>query len=316
MATAKIPELLLDQYFTDLNEYARLVGWDIEFRQLDAGVPRARAAVMGTSSCVVMRGEYDRAYHQVGQMPDDTVVLGLPDPDNEDFRWCRKQASGGDIVNFSLESGFDGTCGAGFSGFAISFHDDLLNETSQTLELDIDYRRILSRTEVLPHSQGIAKALRSQLLAAYGSALFSDSAEVVEFFNFSAAAQLLSFLANNEIQPRTASLDVRSRAIRAALEFLQDQDTLPLTVAELCSSIGVSAPTLYRAFQEKFGVSPKQYIQIRRLCGVREQLFASDSEETIADAANEWGFWHMGQFAADYRQHFGELPSETLARKN
>ena len=109
---------------------------------------------------------------------------------------------------------------------------------------------------------------------------------------------------------------MRSKATRTALEILEDKDTLPLTVSELCSSVGVSAPTLYRAFQEQFGMGPKQYIQIRRLCGVREQLFARDSEESIADVANTWGFWHMGQFAADYRQHFGELPSETLARKN
>ena len=313
MATAQIPELLLDQYFTDLNAYARLVGWDIEFRQLDAGVPRSRATVMGTSSCVVLRGEYDRAYHQSGEMPDDTLVLGIPDPGIDDFRWCRKKASGGEIVNFSLESGFDGTCGAGFSGFAISFHEDLLEQTCQTLELDVDYRQVLSRSEVLPHSQDVAKSLRFQLLAAFGSALFSSNSEAVEFFNFSAAALILNFLAKSNIEPRKPTLDVRCRAARTALEFMEDQDALPLTVAELCSNIGVSAPTLYRAFQEQFGVSPKQYIQIRRLCGVREQLFAKDGKESIADAANNWGFWHMGQFAADYRQHFGELPSETLA---
>jgi AraC family ethanolamine operon transcriptional activator len=315
MATASPPAILLDQYFTDLNEYARLVGWDIEFRQLDAGAPRSRAAVMGTTSCVVLRGEYDRAYHQAGQMPDDTFVLGLPDPGVEDFRWCRKNASGGEIVNFSLGSGFDGTCGAGFSGFAISFHDDLLQQTCQTLELDFDYRHVLNQFEILPQSQNVAKALRLQLLAAFGSAMFSDNSEAVEFFNFSAAAQLLNFLASNEVEHNRAPLDVRCRAARTALEFLEDQDTLPISVSELCSNIGVSAPTLYRAFQEQFGVSPKQYIQIRRLCGVREQLFANDTGESIADVANNWGFWHMGQFAADYRQHFGELPSQTLAGK-
>jgi len=32
----------------------------------------------------------------------------------------------------------------------------------------------------------------------------------------------------------------------------------------------------------------------------------------IVDVASRWGFWHMGQLAADYRKHFGELPSETL----
>ena len=34
----------------------------------------------------------------------------------------------------------------------------------------------------------------------------------------------------------------------------------------------------------------------------------------VADTANARGFWHMGQFAADYRRMFGKLPSETLAR--
>jgi AraC family ethanolamine operon transcriptional activator len=32
----------------------------------------------------------------------------------------------------------------------------------------------------------------------------------------------------------------------------------------------------------------------------------------INEIANRWGFWHMSQFAADYRRFFGELPSETL----
>ena len=32
----------------------------------------------------------------------------------------------------------------------------------------------------------------------------------------------------------------------------------------------------------------------------------------VAEVASRWGFWHMGQLAADYRQLFGELPSETL----
>ena len=314
MASANIPKLLLDQHFADLDELSRLVGWDIEFRQLDAGVPRARAAVMGTSSCMVMRGEYNRAYHQSGRMPDDTLVLGLPDPGIDDFRWCRKKASGGQIVNFSLESGFDGTCGAGFAGFAISLHHDLLQETCRSLELDIDFRRVLRGSEVFAHSEGVAKQLRSELLTAFGSALFSNNSEAVEFFNFSAASLILNYMAEGGIQARTPAPSVRRDATRTALEYLEDADALPLTVSDLCSKIGVSAPTIYRGFHEEFGVGPKKYIQIRRLCGVRQQLLSSDDAAIIADVANNWGFWHMGQFAADYRRHFGELPSETMAQ--
>ena len=42
---------------------------------------------------------------------------------------------------------------------------------------------------------------------------------------------------------------------------------------------------------------------------------ASASKMPIAEIANGWGFWHMGQFAADYRQHFGALPSETRGKR-
>ncbi len=41
----------------------------------------------------------------------------------------------------------------------------------------------------------------------------------------------------------------------------------------------------------------------------------SDVEEVrIADIANKWGFWRMGQIAADYRNLFNELPSQTMSK--
>ena len=46
----------------------------------------------------------------------------------------------------------------------------------------------------------------------------------------------------------------------------------------------------------------------------RRDLRACSQGETITDIAKRWGFWHMGQFAADYKKQFGELPSETVKR--
>ena len=34
------------------------------------------------------------------------------------------------------------------------------------------------------------------------------------------------------------------------------------------------------------------------------------------DVAARWGFWHLSQFAVDYKKLFGELPSRTLRRVN
>ena len=61
-------------------------------------------------------------------------------------------------------------------------------------------------------------------------------------------------------------------------------------------------------------MTPKAYLQAQRLHGVRRELRVADTETVIADVAGRWGFWHMGQFAADYRRTFDQLPSETLLR--
>lgn len=82
----------------------------------------------------------------------------------------------------------------------------------------------------------------------------------------------------------------------------------------MCAAADVSWRTLNYAFRELIGVTPKQYLQATRLDGVRRELHRRGTRAMITDIANHWGFWHMGQFAADYRRQFGELPSETRHR--
>lgn len=73
-----------------------------------------------------------------------------------------------------------------------------------------------------------------------------------------------------------------------------------MTVSEICRLVDVTERSLQRG----------------RLSGVHRSLRNADPGRTrVADVANEWGFWHMGQLAADYRKQFGELPSETLRRR-
>jgi AraC family ethanolamine operon transcriptional activator len=88
-----------------------------------------------------------------------------------------------------------------------------------------------------------------------------------------------------------------------------------LTVRQLCRDTDASERTLQYAFKERFEMGPKAFLQAWRLNGVRRDLSGrSRLAETISDIANNHGFWHMGQFAADYRRQFGELPSDTLDR--
>jgi AraC-like DNA-binding protein len=55
------------------------------------------------------------------------------------------------------------------------------------------------------------------------------------------------------------------------------------------------------------------YLRRLRLHHVHAELAAhSPDSVTVTMVAGRWGFVHLGRFAGQYRQLFGETPSETL----
>jgi AraC family transcriptional regulator, ethanolamine operon transcriptional activator len=71
---------------------------------------------------------------------------------------------------------------------------------------------------------------------------------------------------------------------------------------------------LETGFRDMLDMSPKQFINTSRLRGCRGELALQRDEPRgmVNETAQSWGFFHLGQFAADYRKLFGELPSQTL----
>ena len=106
----------------------------------------------------------------------------------------------------------------------------------------------------------------------------------------------------------------KARAARTARDYIDAHAADAPAIQDVCRAAGVSWRTLDYAFREVFGVTPKQYLQATRLDCVRKELCRNGPAVKITEVAAEWGFWHMGKFAADYRRQFGELPSETLRR--
>jgi AraC family ethanolamine operon transcriptional activator len=96
---------------------------------------------------------------------------------------------------------------------------------------------------------------------------------------------------------------------------VKTSDTVYLS--DLCSVTGVSERTLRTVFQEHYGMSPVQYLKIRRMHHVRRALRRADSDRnTVQGVANRYGIWHLGRFAAEYRSLFGESPAETLKKSD
>ncbi len=114
----------------------------------------------------------------------------------------------------------------------------------------------------------------------------------------------------------------RSQLVERACALMLEQveQLQSVSQAELCRSLGTSQRNLGYAFQSVLGLSPLAWLRVVRLNAVRRSLrqsalhHANDSPESIYDVATRHGFWHFGRFSVEYRQHFGERPSDTLRR--
>ena len=80
---------------------------------------------------------------------------------------------------------------------------------------------------------------------------------------------------------------------------------------ELAEQAGVSVRTLQSATRAICGMSPHRYSRVLRLWSVRKQLRTGRAGRSVKSCALAHGFWHLSEFAASYREAFGELPSET-----
>ena len=104
------------------------------------------------------------------------------------------------------------------------------------------------------------------------------------------------------------------QVIRLFKEWLETNLERAVYLPEICAALNVSAPTLRRCCEEHLGMSPMRYLWLRRMNLVRQQLQQRDSPTSVTAAAMNFGFWHLGRFADQYRSLFGETPRVTLAQ--
>jgi AraC-like DNA-binding protein len=128
------------------------------------------------------------------------------------------------------------------------------------------------------------------------------------------AHDLVSPEPNTKIrQPR--STQARRRIVIAADDYLRTHIDRPIYTEELCNTLAVSPSSLADAFRAVFAISPHRFLKLRRMAMVRAALQSLEGPKPLVKSVVlSHGFWHLGQFALDYRDTFGETPSETLMR--
>ena len=273
---------------------------------MSEGAPDVPTTLVTGENAVIVDMTLHAAFHQRGMAPRGAVTVGIPRRPLS--AWFNGPYSRSAILPFNATGGIDAISQNDFVASVLSVSESFLRDVAEQHQLPLSGILLKPESGEIVGENIHNHHLRQRVLelASGAGALMDDDTEL------ELALLLLSASRRDDAHgaPRENS-SVRARAIADAVAFIDAHCEQALTVRALCAATGLPARTLSRGFRERFGIGPKAYINRVRLCRARRALVHTGPGTSIADVANEQGFWHLGQFARDYRRLFGELPSQT-----
>ena len=268
-----------------------------------------------TDSVNVAHATLNRLLDQRGAAPAGHRTFHLLSEGSTPWVWRHQEVLQDALLIYPRDGEIHGVSRPGFDAFAIAISEDLLAGVVSDLGLP-DLDTMTAGAEMLRCDPSAMLGLRTWL-GTLCDAVRSGAAPSAERLQYALEndlpRRLLETLGDGRVTETYASVKVRRHAIQRAQDHIDAAGGHRVTLRDMAKAAGVSERTLQYAFLEHFGVSPNAYLREMRLNHVRSELKRSDPRTTlVADVANRWGFWHMGQFAKDYRRLFDVRPSETL----
>ena len=312
---AKNP-LISKLHHRDIDEQAaRLTGYGQSYQQISKG------PFVGTFTSCEMDSELglffevtNQVLYQNGTVPDNFYAVGLLlDTDKPLIFNCETLPRGGAFI-LPPRSVMEGTSSPDMKICIVHVSCDLLRRAFQHQYHEykpfrpeyIPYRLVTNAQDTRP----LHSLLEDFLSGAAKDQLSLESANQLAAFKNTLVETIGSLFIAKRSHGRIKSKNKHHRIFHDALDIIEDNICEELTVGKLCKDLLVSRRNLEYIFNENIDMSPARYIRALRLNNIRREILTMQ-HENLGDIAAKWGIWHLGRFARDYYQLFGELPSAT-----
>lgn len=303
---------------TDVHEYcANLKGWRLTYDQLTPGAFHGALSSVQLPRIEVFREITSRTLRQCGTLGPGTFTLGIPWKAGPAARCNGTTITGADAFLMSFDSEIEFFTPDDFEVRGLSASASMMQAIAGELGLPwprrqahamigararedqvARFRSLLARVEDCP-------SLRAGIEAGSQAARVFEDALILEALNLVTAGAPLD-------QP---SARVRQRTVDRACALMLAEGAEAKTLLDVCRAVGVSPRKLAYCFRDELGVSPAHYWKVIRLNRARKDLLqAGASGADIYSIASRHGFWHFSQFSQDYKRHFVERPSDTVAK--
>ena len=299
----------------DVHDHSLAVsGWEQVYRQMTPGRFESTLVQASAPDFQFFRESINRRVVQSGVSPEgvSSIAVPLQGPLRGTFQGQR--VDGYALMLLAPSEDFRFYTPESTHYIGVSLPTDLMEELVSGTIGDAAVFKL--RQNVLPIPENAGVTLRAQL------APFLDAAERnPDIFAASAAGRLFQDEVTSVLLGlfEAATCDSHdlthatySDIVRRSERFLQEYTDHPVTVLDLCRMLRCSRRTLQTSFQRVANVTPVEYLRSIRLNAVHRLLRSTSAAELlIGDAAARWGFTHLSYFAREYRDLFGELPSQT-----
>ena len=317
-AAGQIRDIVTD----DTDCLARSIsGWLQEYEQLKAGQFHGSLSELCLGSTQLFLEKTSHALHQSCTVPEDSVWFGLPTCEERSVRINGAAVHTGRIAIRRGGKSFDLFTPDDLQFWGVVVKEELLMDYARQFECENWLAEVLEQPvlDVSEDKKALVQAHCSAILQrpreGKGAALSTAHRQSISDTMLSALFAMLHDVAPGA-NDRSSS-QRRHRFVERADTYVRSCSDRLITVSELCTALNTSRRALQIGFQEMLGISPHAYIRAVSLNRVRSHLKNPDSPfASVQDAAAAFGFWHMSQFALDYKQLFGELPSATFKRRS
>jgi len=294
-----------------------LSAWDHEYHQIGMGEFRGSIFSTQTGSLGIFRNRWERAIRYRGTAPRGSLGLAVSLAQPGEAHWMGQQVAFDDVI--VQRSGAEAEYLSSPIWDAVVFaipEADLMQWIAHLTRNDPEETlRGLSIARLSPQASAqLRQACRAYLDAAAESLVKPDKLALLPEMA-EATVELVVHALVNSNSPRhpKQSVDRRFHLIRKTQDYCTQNTDQLLRIGDVCRELGVSERTLRDTFHKLAGISPLAYLKTHKLNRVHNVLYAADPAEVLVkQAAMKNGFLHFGQFSRDYKQLFGESPSETL----
>lgn len=304
---------------TDVEEFSSAVAeWNGGFSQLSAGQFAASGGITRIGAAIVARITINQTVLHGSHAPDSTVAFLFPGSGSGSAFLRGREI----VENHCVSITGDACCETITNGhFVIMAAAIDLNAWSrQSHWLDVEPVVGLRGTRLVPMGEQLG-----ELEGAIGWTLDAIDTHPDGFsrddVRDSLGDRLFHRLSNMGPSAGAAIPDSRSARIHRRIVVERARDYIhrnlseQIRLSELCTYARAQSRCLEYGFREITGLSPFSYVKALRLGNVRRALLSPELLlRSISEIACDSGFWHLSQFAVDYRKFFGESPSVTRSR--